>query len=124
MDAQTQDVVRQILLKLGGLESSVARQDETLKAVQDSLLAVQGDAKDAQQEAKTNQARVEDNLRSQQDELCDVVLCSSDSPLRGAPSSPVSAASLQRIMPMRVAAALVKMTTQKSLKSSSQPAQL
>ena len=71
MDAQTQDVVRQILLKLGGLESSVARQDETLKAVQDSLLAVQGDAKDAQQEAKTNQARVEDNLRSQQDELCD-----------------------------------------------------
>ena len=43
MDSQTQDVLRQILLKLGGLESSVARQDETLKAVQDSLLAVQGD---------------------------------------------------------------------------------
>ena len=31
MDTQTQDVLRQILLKLGGLESSVARQDETLK---------------------------------------------------------------------------------------------
>jgi len=31
MDPQTQDVLRQILLKLVGLESSVARQVETLK---------------------------------------------------------------------------------------------
>jgi hypothetical protein len=38
-------VLRQILLKLGGLERSVARQDETLKAVQDSLL---GDVKPVQ----------------------------------------------------------------------------
>ena len=43
-----------------GLERNVARQDETPKAVRDSLLAVQGDV-------KANQARVED-------ELCDVVL--------------------------------------------------
>ena len=40
MDSQAQDVLQQILLKLGGLESSVARQDETLKIVQDSLLFV------------------------------------------------------------------------------------
>ena len=31
MDSQAQDVLQQILLKLGGLERSVARQDETLK---------------------------------------------------------------------------------------------
>jgi hypothetical protein len=31
MDTQTQDALRQILLKLGGLESTVARLEETLK---------------------------------------------------------------------------------------------
>jgi len=61
MDLQV--LLRQILLKLGGLESSVARQDATLKAVQDSLLAVQGDVKGVKQEVKTNQARVEDKLQ-------------------------------------------------------------
>jgi hypothetical protein len=39
MDPQVQDVLRQTLLKLGGLERSVARQDE-------------------QSDAKANQARV------------------------------------------------------------------
>jgi hypothetical protein len=40
MDPQAQDVLQQILLKLGGLERSVARQDETLKAVQGDVKAV------------------------------------------------------------------------------------
>ena len=55
MDSQTQDVLRKSLLKLGCLESSVARQDETLKAVQDSLLAVQAAQQAVQQAARTEQ---------------------------------------------------------------------
>ena len=56
-------MLRQILLKLGGLENSVARQDATLKAVQGDVKAVQGDVKGVKQEVKTNQARVEDKLQ-------------------------------------------------------------
>lgn len=40
-EPQAQYVLRQILLKLGGLERSVARQGVTLKAVQGDVKAVQ-----------------------------------------------------------------------------------
>ena len=48
--------------KLVGLERSVARQDETLKAVQDSLLAARDDVKAVSERMETMQGHV--NLMS------------------------------------------------------------